>query len=158
MRPVCLEAGMGEDGLQNATTPPPGSSRVRGPAVGETGTVPSRPLTRAVIAELVERIRQLLADPDARLTRARTQWCGRTVHLRSRAVGAERLAESGDEWRPSGAARRPVPKEPVTFARRRRPGPRARRARLPAAGRRGGAASGLKEGTRSYRERTDRRR
>jgi hypothetical protein len=34
----------------------------------KTVAVSSRPLTRAQVAELVERIRQLLADPDAHLT------------------------------------------------------------------------------------------
>ena len=55
--------------------------------------VASRPLTRAEVAEVVQRIRQLLlADPDGRLTvRARV---GQTIDLRAHAVSAEHLAES----------------------------------------------------------------
>jgi hypothetical protein len=44
--------------------------------------VPSRPLTRAEVGELVERIRFLLADPDARLTGpSRQRWEGALTAL-----------------------------------------------------------------------------
>jgi hypothetical protein len=42
--------------------------------------VPSRPLTRAEVGELVERICKLLADPDGRLTGpTRQRWEGATA-------------------------------------------------------------------------------
>jgi hypothetical protein len=45
-------------------------------------TVPSRPLTRADVGELVERIRQLLADPDTRLAvPTRQRWEGALTAL-----------------------------------------------------------------------------
>ena len=68
-----------------------------GVIVNETKDVASRPLTRAEVGELTDCIRQLLADPDARLTEAtRERWQGALTALE--AVLGEPPASSRILW------------------------------------------------------------
>ena len=65
--------------------------------MGETVTVASRPLTRAEVGELTERIRQLLADPDAHLSGStRQRWEGALTALEAVLGEAPSLVDDAD--------------------------------------------------------------
>jgi hypothetical protein len=63
----------------------------------KTDDVPSRPLTRAEVGEVADCIRELLADPDARLTEAtRHRWQGALTALEAIFGEPFSLAEDRD--------------------------------------------------------------